>query len=704
MIVGASIVIGLCMSGSNTLRDRYDEAVIPAERIDSGLALLDDILVRQWSDNLTVELAMVGLPDSNRTDRAIAIVDEALVVTVSVDNWIRDAASRGERMRAEADRWQAARGLACAAAVVLGDKDANLAEEATLHLQNTIARMGDSTGRFRRNLAAVYAAKDDCDRAAKVAREVAESSSTPLQRTLAEALLIQCGVASSTDMLNKASEEWQVAMIGEAILQAAPDSAAALVWIGPIRESFARTGMSARRHGELAVSMAANVGQVAAMSDDMLSTLDPAAIVGVAWRSQDVAMAGRWMDALAQRDGVGADAHMIGPAHGRSLRRRGDAAAAMRVWIATALLGGSGAARCWDEAGHDAVQVLNGTDSRDVKEARRIVEQAASNGTMRSAWLRSLSAFDAREGDVDAALKNLVAIPPLGEEHLQALRDIGMLLRDRRHRLGRWSEGDQALLEGARRAAVAAATQRIDQRRAAMAAPIAASLVATLIEYSIDAGDLDAARRQRNEDETIDWLASSELAFLDLRMAAIGGECQEVDAVLRDARSAPPAERADLVVKAVAWAGAASVDSADRPSHPGALACILDAITSPDPTGSSAELIQMADALRRGGRCDWAVRWYDAALTADSTLLPAVLGRCECLRSSDDRAVLADVARGYRRIAALPRADDPVRWRLAQTRLISVLRKAGADGVRLDARLARLRAIDPLVGTADAGP
>ena len=80
------------------------------------------------------------------------------------------------------------------------------------------------------------------------------------------------------------------------------------------------------------------------------------------------------------------------------------------------------------------------------------------------------------------------------------------------------------------------------------------------------------------------------------------------------------------------------------------------------------------------------------------------LGRCECLRSSDDRAVLADVARGYRRIAALPRADDPVRWRLAQTRLISVLRKAGADGVRLDARLARLRAIDPLVGTADAGP
>ena len=174
--------------------------------------------------------------------------------------------------------------------------------------------------------------------------------------------------------------------------------------------------------------------------------------------------------------------------------------------------------------------------------------------------------------------------------------------------------------------------------------------------------------------------------------------------MLRDARSAPPAERADLVVKAVAWAGAASVDSADRPSHPGALACILGAITSPDPTGSSAELIQMADALRRGGRCDWAVRWYDAALTADSTLLPAVLGRCECLRSSDDRAVLADVARGYRRIAALPRADDPVRWRLAQTRLISVLRKAGADGVRLDARLARLRAIDPLVGTADAGP
>jgi hypothetical protein len=36
--------------------------------------------------------------------------------------------------------------------------------------------------------------------------------------------------------------------------------------------------------------------------------------------------------------------------------------------------------------------------------------------------------------------------------------------------------------------------------------------------------------------------------------------------------------------------------------------------------------------------------------------------------------------------------------------LIDVLRKAGADGVRLDARLARLRAIDPLVGTPGAGP
>lgn len=705
MIGGAIIVVGLCIGGGNTLRDRYEAAPTPMERIDAGLALLDDVLVRQWSANLTVELAMVGLPDTGRRDRAAAILDDAIVVSDAVDVAIRDLASRGERVRAEADRWQVARGLACAAAVVLGADDIDLAEEAVLHLQQAAARMGDSTGRFRRSVAAVRAVQGDCERAAELAREVAEgASTTPLQRTLAETILIQCGALESlTAVLIGASDEWQVAILGEAIIRAAPDSASALAWIGPVRNAFARTGLPAPRHGELAVSMAASLGHDTVLSDEMVATLDPAAIIGVVRVASDEGAAGRWMDTLAERAGVDADTHMIGVAHARSLRRRGHAAAAMRAWRAVALLGGSDAAGYWDEAGHDGIQVLNRTDGRDSDQARLIVEQAASNGTMRSAWLRSLSAFDAREGDVDAALIRLAAIAPAGAEHLRALRDIGVLLCDRKNRIGRWSDGDNERLDAARRAAVAAASQRIDQRRAAMAMPIAASLAAAMIEYTIDVGDLEAARRLRETDAAIDWLQASELAFLDLRMAALGGECHNVDAALRLSRADPQSQHADLVVKAVAWAGRASAADANRPARPRALACILDAIRAPHPAGSPATLTQIAEAFRRGGQCDWAVAWYDAALDADSALLPAVLGRCECLRESDDRAVLADVARGYRRIAALPRADDPARWRLAQTRLLGVLRRAGADPRRLDARLARLRAIDPLVGSPSGG-
>lgn len=700
------VVAGLCVGGDEALRDHYEVAATPAQRIEAGLALLDDVLVRQWSDNLTVELAMAGLADADRTEQATAIVDEAIVVTDAVDAAIRSSASRGERVRAASDRWQAARGIACAAAVVLGDADTGLAEEAVLHLQNSVRRMGDSTGRYRRMLAAVYAAKGDCGQAEELARAVAGgSTTTPLQRTLAETILIQCGMSDAlADVLIAATHEWQIMILGESILRAAPDPAAALAWIGPVREAFARAGVPASRHGEHAVSMVARAGDVVTLSDTMLATLDPAAIVGAAWSStQDADITGRWIDVLVQRAGVEADAHMIGTAHGRSLRRRGDAAAAMRSWQVVALLGGSDAARCWDEAAHDAVQVLNGTPARDVDAARRIIEQAASNGTMRSAWLRSLSAFDAREGNIEAAIERLAAIPPAGAEHLRALHDIGVLLRDRRNRIGRWSPGDQARLDVARRAAVAAAAQRIDQQRAAMAAPIAAALAGALLDHALDGGDLDAARRQRQEDAALGWLPDGELVFLDLRMAALGGGCDDVDGVLRRSRAGTKTQHAGVVAQAITWAGRASVDDESRPVHPESLACIVNAIAAPPPAGSPATLNQMADALRRAGRCDWAVPWYDAALSADSTRLSAVLGRCECLRESDDRAVLAEVARGYRQIAALPRGDDPARWRLAQTRLLDVLRRAGADPARLDARLARLRAIDPQVGSTRGG-
>jgi hypothetical protein len=117
--------------------------------------------------------------------------------------------------------------------------------------------------------------------------------------------------------------------------------------------------------------------------------------------------------------------------------------------------------------------------------------------------------------------------------------------------------------------------------------------------------------------------------------------------------------------------------------------------TLPPPGGQPDAILAIADVLRQAARCDDAVKWYDAVLASDPSLFAAVLGRCDCLRHSDDRAMLAEAARGYRRIAAMPRVDNPDRWRAANTRLLEVLRRAGADRARLDAMMARLRAIDP---------
>ena len=39
--------------------------------------------------------------------------------------------------------------------------------------------------------------------------------------------------------------------------------------------------------------------------------------------------------------------------------------------------------------------------------------------------------------------------------------------------------------------------------------------------------------------------------------------------------------------------------------------------------------------------------------------------------------MLTDIAGGYRRIAAMPREDDPARWRLANMRLLDILRRTG---------------------------
>ncbi|MDP6479804.1 MAG: hypothetical protein QGI75_07145 [Phycisphaerales bacterium] len=694
VIVTAVLTIGLCASDAGDLRATFEEARTTAETIDAGLTLLDDLLVRQWSEDLTLELAMIGLPDADRDEQARTLIDEALVITDAVDEAILAAAADGIRVRADSVRWRRARGLACAAAAVLEYEQIEWWREAMTHLRQAAAARGDTSGRLRRMLAQVHLSRGEFKQATTIALEIAEGTSvTPLQRTMAEAILLRCHhTPEPQTALDHAEEAWQVVLLGEAILQASTDTMTALRWIAPIRAALGRCGVPIGSHGRLAANMAARLAPTNMMAEEELASLDPAAIIGAARSTIEPSDAVQWLDALAERPPARSDEEFIFEAQAQCHGRFGDVFGAMHAWRNAASVGSADSPRYWDEAARAAVAAFNaGHDSSG--EIRDVLKSAAGNGSMRAAWMRSLASIDARVGDVAMALDRLTEVPPAGPEHLRALEQIGQLLGDRRRTLGRWTDGDRDRLELARRAAVAAASQRTDPRRAAMAAPIAGMLAAMLIELQLNKGDVEAAEAARRDDEAIGWLAPIERAFLDMQLAALAGDCDVVAAMMGQWD-----EQHDVLVRRLMlWAGGPSVADAAQPDHPTALGCLLGAISIPRPTGSTSELLRMAESLCRGGRCDWAVAWFNAALAEDSTLLPAILGRCECLRESEDRAVLADVARGYRRIAAMPREDDPERWRLANVRLLEVLRRAGADPVRIEARLARLRALDPLV-------
>jgi len=700
MIAAVIVAIALAEGDPDVLRANLAEAETHGARIEAGLAVLDDLLNRQWSLDLTVELALIGLPDAARSERAAAFVDEALIVTDDVDAALRAAASDGTHVNSAAARWRRARGLACAAASVLDGSRIDRSVEAVTHLRHTVECGGDAAGRLRRMRALIHLFRGEIEQATQRAAEVVDdSAATPLQRTLAEAILLRCGGGQPEPLLAAADAEWQVVLLGEAILRASSDTASALKWIGTIRAALHRCGMSANSSGELAAAMAARLATPVRLGEAELASLDSAAIVGAVRRASDPSVAAAWMGTLAARGDCGPDEWLVATAQAECLGRAGDPAGAMRAWRTAASVGGASAARCWDEAGRHAVVLLN-TEQGDATEARAVLEEAARNGSMRAAWMRSLAVADAARGNVPAALDRLADVPPVGPPHLRALEQIGHVLRDRRARLGRWSSGDRDRLEAARIAARAAADQRADPGRAAAAAPIAAVLTAMLIEWHLDQDDLDTAAQVRGDAEAIEWLSANDLAFLDARMAAMGNECDAVAGVLNGLRAASPAGHDELVKRLVVWAGGPSPADANLPCRPAALNCVLRARSAPSPSGTGSELLQMAEALARGGHCDWAVAWFNVALLEDATLLPAVLGRCECLRESTDLAVLAEVARNYRRIAALPREDDPARWRLAQVRLLEVLRRAGADPARIEARLARLRAMDPLVDAA----
>ena len=353
--------------------------------------------------------------------------------------------------------------------------------------------------------------------------------------------------------------------------------------------------------------------------------------------------------------------------------------AAMRAWIFAAEQRGPQTARRIDQAASIAARLARGPH-RD--EAWAVLEQAATSGEQTAAWTRTLAAIEVNMGAVDVAVKRLQQIPPGGDDQIEAMREIGHVLRDRAQRLGSWQTGDDDSLQVAYASALAAAAQQHNHLRSAKAEPIAAGLAAIIVYSTLEQDGPAAARAISENLKALTWLTGDDRLQLDAVLAATAGDADGLRAVLARARDA------DSITRHVLQrAGSLSVEVA---------ASVVGTFESlPPPSGQPDAILAIAEVLRRADQCDDAVKWYDAVLASDPSLFAAVLGRCDCLRHSDDRAMLAEAARGYRRIAAMPRSDNPDRWRAANTRLLEVLRRAGANRARLDAMLARLQAIDP---------
>jgi tetratricopeptide (TPR) repeat protein len=206
------------------------------------------------------------------------------------------------------------------------------------------------------------------------------------------------------------------------------------------------------------------------------------------------------------------------------------------------------------------------------------------------------------------------------------------------------------------------------------------------MECLLDRGEIEQAEAILRERDVADWLEPQDRLRLEARWAAEAAQSETLRRLLR-------AQNPETIQHLCRGLLTASRTWSERVQS-----VIFTALTKLTPQGSNDELIAIGNAFRLAGRCDSAVHWYEAALSEDASLLEAVIGRSECLREVDDRAALAIAADGFRRVAAMPRSEDPERWRSANLRLLEVLQRAGVDRSRIDARLERLRRIDPAIG------
>ena len=667
------VLIGLPVELLNKSRTACLEAVEELEQVEADLRLLDVLLGEAWAHHLAVDGTLLGLPDTHRREMAMAILDEAVTVSDRLGLTVQHMAASGQPVTLASARWRMRRGVACAAYGLLHGDYIKLREAADL-LADALADGADATGRLRRLLVSVHQALGE-DVAALSLLKASHLVSDPVEQTAME--ILEWGLLRDPDWpaapvahVSQSEASWQVQLIAEAGLAQSriSDHASTIAdaWLQRLRHDEATSASPESTVRATATRMSTQAWDVS------LETSSP--------------LVAGWMDALVASDRAAAallmaeaarvddreDHEMVVLLDARASARKavGDPAGAVQDWLRAASVGlGQQRARLLDQA---AIVAIEGHDL-DPSLVELALARASAHGESPGHWILRRAHLAVEQGQNETALELLAEVLPRSPSHVNALQ-LTLYLLEERLRLGQMSQADVDRLDEVRAKGLIA-----HRRGRREAAGVAAGAAMLRIEKHLLNGSLDQARSLRTDDEAVLIGTAECVALLDAKILALSSDHSTL---AKHAETLDAAQARELLV----W----------LESHQPVLCAVVAAtMSSADGGGDVQEDLQLAAALSRSGRGDEALVVYNSILSRRPNLPAAILGRCECLWTSSDRDVLADLARDYRRLASLPRTDNPARWRLVNERLLAVLLRTGSPVNQIAAKCARLQAIDP---------
>lgn len=683
MIAALVLAISVATSPAALLeqcRETWRQATSDTQRIQADVELLDAILGQAWAHEMVVDGALLGVPDVHRRQAAAAVLDEAIMSSARLDDVLQRMARDGQPVSLWSRRWRARRGVACAAAGLLARDDTRdrLLREAKPLLSDAVAANTDPTGRARRMLAAVCMALNDSAGASRqLAMTSADESLSPTERIAMQIsrwhAMPDAAFLSAVEVsIDGAADAWQVHLLGDAAMSQATDLSAAsrvaTVW----RRNLERIGLTPQQAAHKVRHAAALLYPLVGQAD---KTTDAACVAGMiegALAGSGTQEAHELIEAAAAGERSGFDRALVLEAIAQVVTLQAGGIESVVAWRdAASAATGAHRRQLLDRAARQAV--LSGAGGQDELLIEAVLLEAAADGQSRDHWLLTLAHHAATRGDVHAAIERLSTITPGSDVHADAM-ELMLHLLCQRLRAGTFETADQQHIDALRAAAMIA-----HRRGSTQAGEVAAKVAMLRIERSLLEGDLTTARTLRRGDKAMTLARESDRFMIDAQIAASAGDRVGVQ---RMTDALETAQRRDLLH----WMGAYA------PSHADVVAASLGA---EDLSGDASADVALADALKRSGRVDQALTIYESVLRTSPSFVAAILGQCDCLWQSGDRSDLAKAAQGYRRIAAMPRQDDPARWRLANERLLAVLARAGANPAKLRARCARLQAIDP---------